>query len=99
METANPYSSVLACTKAVSWEASAELKTDACTITVSASVMLVALFNCNIAALPFAISRDKTEVARSSMEITVVSSFSSAAKSAASVSRIFVAADRSASSV
>mmetsp|Transcript_100621 Transcript_100621/g.225547 ORF Transcript_100621/g.225547 Transcript_100621/m.225547 type:complete len:237 (-) Transcript_100621:265-975(-) len=87
-----------ACTKAVSFAASCELKTDAWTNTLRASVTLAASLTCSKAEPPFCISRSRMPIALPSMSITSESSFSSALKSAASFALMPVAALRSASS-
>mmetsp|Transcript_23071 Transcript_23071/g.49132 ORF Transcript_23071/g.49132 Transcript_23071/m.49132 type:complete len:218 (-) Transcript_23071:107-760(-) len=86
------------CTNAVSRPASAELNTEAFTITLNACVMLPAFFNCTKEPL-LAISFSRSPMARCKVSMISESSFDSAPKSAASLPRISVAALRSASSV
>mmetsp|Transcript_92030 Transcript_92030/g.233991 ORF Transcript_92030/g.233991 Transcript_92030/m.233991 type:complete len:289 (+) Transcript_92030:1146-2012(+) len=87
------------CTSAASLEPSAALITEASTMAESAEAKLLAFFTWSMDAPPLAISRSKMPVARSSMLMVSTSSDSSAEKSARSLSRISVAALRSASSV
>mmetsp|Transcript_105568 Transcript_105568/g.278804 ORF Transcript_105568/g.278804 Transcript_105568/m.278804 type:complete len:533 (+) Transcript_105568:587-2185(+) len=86
----------VACAKLASLLASAELKTEACTIAeIACTTLLTPLGSCSIAAPCF----DRRLTARSSVPMMSTSSFSSASKSAFSFDLISTAALRSASSV
>jgi len=87
------------CAKAVSFAASAELRDESWAIMFKALARLPALCRSAALAPPLEASRSMNAVARSSNEMTLTSSLSSLATSAASLSRISVAAFSSASSV
>mmetsp|Transcript_6073 Transcript_6073/g.19521 ORF Transcript_6073/g.19521 Transcript_6073/m.19521 type:complete len:218 (+) Transcript_6073:1306-1959(+) len=85
-----------ACTSAVSFAPSLVLSAEAWTRRLSAWVTLAASFSCIMDAPPFCISRSRMPMARFSISMTSVSSFSSARKSADSLARTAFAAFRSA---
>mmetsp|Transcript_49010 Transcript_49010/g.136322 ORF Transcript_49010/g.136322 Transcript_49010/m.136322 type:complete len:280 (-) Transcript_49010:219-1058(-) len=94
-----PTSSPPLCTNAVILRASAVLIAEAWTKAFMACTRPAAFFNCSIAEPPFLISRSMMEMARWRVSTVSESSFSDAAKAACSVSRMCIAALRSASSV
>mmetsp|Transcript_68216 Transcript_68216/g.202987 ORF Transcript_68216/g.202987 Transcript_68216/m.202987 type:complete len:237 (+) Transcript_68216:844-1554(+) len=88
-----------ACTNAVSFAPSFELRAEACTRTSNACATLVASFSCTMDVAPVCISFSRMPMARVSASMISVSSFSSVPNSLLSCARMPMAAFRSASSV
>mmetsp|Transcript_26215 Transcript_26215/g.75644 ORF Transcript_26215/g.75644 Transcript_26215/m.75644 type:complete len:249 (+) Transcript_26215:1272-2018(+) len=97
--SSSPSSSLDRCTNDVRRDASCELSMDASTMTDKACTKSLECLNCTKAEPPLCISRSMRPIARSSVSIASVRSFSSAAKSSASFARMPCAALRSAPSV